>query len=41
MHLGAVDFLVKPFGIETVLPLVERCLRPRAAPQAPRAPGHG
>ena len=42
MHLGAVDFLVKPFGIETILPLVERCLRPRAAPppQAPHAPGH-
>jgi len=35
MHLGAVDFLVKPFGIETILPLVERCLRPRAAPQSP------
>ena len=41
MHLGAVDFLVKPFGIETILPLVERCLRPRPAPQAPDAPGHG
>jgi two-component system response regulator AtoC len=27
MRLGAVDFLVKPFRIETVLPLIERCLQ--------------
>jgi DNA-binding NtrC family response regulator len=27
MRLGAVDFLVKPFSLDTLLPLVERCLR--------------
>ena len=26
MRLGAVDFLIKPFGLEALLPLVERCL---------------
>ncbi len=34
MRLGAVDFLVKPFSIDSVLPLVERCLR-TAAPSDP------
>ena len=33
MRLGAVDFLIKPFGIDTLLPLVDRCLRlAQAAP---------
>lgn len=26
MRLNVADFLVKPFGLETLLPLVERCL---------------
>jgi DNA-binding NtrC family response regulator len=30
MRLNAVDFLIKPFGLETLLPLVQRCLRPAA-----------
>jgi DNA-binding NtrC family response regulator len=34
MRLGAVDFLVKPFSLEVVLPLVERCLE-RAADARP------
>jgi DNA-binding NtrC family response regulator len=31
MRLGAVDFLVKPFGLDSLLPLVERCLLASAA----------
>ncbi len=31
LRLGAVDFLIKPFGLEALLPLVEHCLRPAAA----------
>ena len=31
MRLGAVDFLTKPFGLETLLPLVERSLGHAAA----------
>jgi DNA-binding NtrC family response regulator len=30
MRLGAVDFLIKPFGLETLPPLVARCLEPGA-----------
>jgi two-component system, NtrC family, response regulator AtoC len=30
MRLNAIDFLIKPFGLETLLPLVERCLGPAA-----------
>jgi DNA-binding response OmpR family regulator len=33
MRLGAVDFLTKPFELDTLLPLVDRCLR--RAPAAP------
>lgn len=35
MRLGAVDFLVKPFSLDTLLPLVERSLRnaPAAGPE--------
>jgi two-component system response regulator AtoC len=32
MRLGALDFLVKPFQIDTVIPLVERCLRTSSEP---------
>jgi DNA-binding NtrC family response regulator len=35
MRLGAVDFLVKPFPIAALLPLVERCLRPADPAGAP------
>ena len=31
MRLGAADFLIKPFGLDTLLPVVARCLRPPAA----------
>ena len=34
MRLGALDFLVKPFDIETVVPLVEHCLQKPVSPQA-------
>ncbi|MCL5999690.1 MAG: response regulator [Chloroflexi bacterium] len=35
MRLGALDFLVKPFQIESVIPLVERCLGKQSPPPAP------
>jgi FixJ family two-component response regulator len=31
MRLSAVDFLIKPFGLESLLPLVERSLARAAA----------
>ena len=34
MRLGAVDFLVKPFEINALLPLVERCMQLQAPPAA-------
>lgn len=34
MRLGAVDFLVKPFSLDALLPLVERCLRNAPAASA-------
>ena len=33
-RLGAVDFLVKPFSLDALLPLVERCLRNAPAASA-------
>ena len=38
MRLGAVDFLIKPFGLDTLLPLVERCLRAARIAPAQTAP---
>ncbi len=35
MRMGALDFLVKPFDIETVVPLVERCLHKPVLPEQP------
>jgi DNA-binding NtrC family response regulator len=32
MRLGVIDFLVKPFGLDSLLPLVERSLRAAARP---------
>ena len=39
MRLGAVDFLVKPFQIEALLPLVDRCLQVKAPRTASPQPG--
>ncbi len=35
MRLGALDFLVKPFEIETVVPLVEHCLHTPISSEQP------
>ena len=32
MRLGVIDFLVKPFGLDSLLPLVDRSLRAAARP---------
>jgi DNA-binding NtrC family response regulator len=38
MRLGALDFLVKPFQIESVIPLVEHCLSQTPTADHPTMP---